>query len=336
VIQPIVEISKDLPKGYDVTTHYLLDAITSASVAAGTVTDDIFTEYRNEVGLMLGKNFDRTRVAAGYFYSAESDYWSHRLGLSLSRRMWGDSATVALSVSRAFDTISSRSRTLECANPGEFHCTLDIYFGSASYTQILSPRLLAQVSYDVSYLDGFQSSPYRVVANLSWERVPNTRVRHVAVGRLAYYIPRSSTGFQLHYRFYYDHGTEATEPGNPWGIASHMAEGRVYQKLGRDLELRLSYRQYFQTPANFWCDWMKDTACYQPGARYYATDPKLGGPIRTAMPEAKLTWDAVALRGVPFFGWFAAGTFEISYGYLFQNTMFGNAHLLQTGYSMPY
>jgi len=30
------------------------------------------------------------------------------------------------------------------------------------------------------------------------------------------------------------------------------------------------------------------------------------------------------------------GTFELSYGRFFQNTSFANAHVLQTGYSMPF
>jgi hypothetical protein len=34
VVQPIVEIARDLPAGWDVRANYLLDAITSASVAA--------------------------------------------------------------------------------------------------------------------------------------------------------------------------------------------------------------------------------------------------------------------------------------------------------------
>ena len=53
-------------------------------------------------------------------------------------------------------------------------------------------------------------------------------------------------------------------------------------------------------------------------------------------PEVKLIWDAAAWESIPFFRWFAAGTFEISYGRYFQNNSFGDAHVLQTGYSMPY
>ena len=42
----------------------------------------------------------------------------------------------------------------------------------------------------------------------------------------------------------------------------------------------------------------------------------------------------VRLAGV--LGWLAAGTFDASYGHYFQNTSFGNAHVLQLGYTMPY
>jgi hypothetical protein len=76
--------------------------------------------------------------------------------------------------------------------------------------------------------------------------------------------------------------------------------------------------------------------CYASTARYYPGDPKLA-PVTTDMPEIKLSWEAFRLRDVPFFGWFAAGTFEISYARYFQSSQpLGNAHLLQVGYAMPY
>ena len=54
------------------------------------------------------------------------------------------------------------------------------------------------------------------------------------------------------------------------------------------------------------------------------------------MPELKLTWDAIRLRGVPFFGWFSEGAFDDLLRLLVQNTTFGNAHLVQMGYTLPY
>jgi hypothetical protein len=325
VVQPVVEISKDLPQGFDVTAQYLLDAITSASVAAGTTADAIFTELRNEVGLVVGKNVDRTRITAAYHYSAESDYWSHTLSGSVSQRFWGDSATLALSLGRSFERGWPRTRTPSCPTTLLRYCALDVYFGGLSYTQILSPTLVAQASYEVFYLDGFQSSFYRALPNLGYENVPLQRTRHAITPRLAAYLPSSATGFQLHYRYYRD----------DWSVSAHMIEGRVYQRVERDLEVRLSYRHYFQTPADFWCDWMARPDCYGQSPTIYTADPKLQA-VTTRMPEIRLVWDAARLRGAPVLGWFAAGTFEISYARLLQNTPFGNAHLLQMGYTMPY
>jgi hypothetical protein len=101
------------------------------------------------------------------------------------------------------------------------------------------------------------------------------------------------------------------------------------------LEVRFLYRQHLQNRARFWCDVNANRSCYPPGSTYFSNDPKLGA-LHTEYPEVQLVWQAEALRDIPFFRWFAAGSFEISYGYYFQNNAFGNAHVLQSGYRMPY
>lgn len=327
VVQPIAEIARDLPSGWDVRASYLLDAITSASVAAGTLTgDNIFTEIRNEVGLQVGKRTGNTQVRVGHHYSAESDYWSHTFTAAVAQHIWGDTGVVQASGGLGFDSMSSRGRTPACAKPGELDCSLRSYFGGVGYTQIISSQFIAQASAEAGYLNGFQANLYRSVPNHGYEQVPDTRFRFAFAPRAAYYFPSTGTGLQLHYRYYRD----------SWSVDSHTVEGRVYQALTADLELRVGYRHYFQTPADFWCDWMAAPGCYAPDARYYPGDPKLA-PVRTYMPEVKLSWEAERLRGVPFFGWFAAGTFEISYAHYFQSSAtLGNAHLLQVGYAMPY
>jgi hypothetical protein len=327
VVQPIAEISKDLPHGWEVRANYLLDAITSASVAAGTLNgDNIFTEIRNEVGLQVSKRFAQTQASLGYHYSAESDYWSHSINAAVAQHVWGDTGVLLASGGVGFDSMISRGRTPACAPRGELACHLRSYFGGLAYSQILGPRLIVQGSAELSYLSGFQANLYRSVPNLGYEQVPDTRWRLALAPRIAYYFPSSGTGLQLHYRYYRD----------SWSVDSHTVEGRVYQTLTADLEVRLSYRHYFQTPADFWCDWMAHPDCYASTARYYPSDPKLA-PVTTDMPEIKLSWEAFRLRDVPFFGWFAAGTFEISYARYFQSSQpLGNAHLLQVSYAMPY
>ncbi len=349
VIQPTVEVERDDDSGIDVKAHFLVDTITSASVSAGTAADTIFTETRNEVGLALRKRWSRNDFTVGYRYSAESDYWSHAVAFSFSRRVWGDTGRVGVSLGFTHDTISSRFRTPACATPPSTACSLNGFplfsgavgrllapsFLGLTYTQVVTQDLVAQSSTEVSFLEGFQGNLYRSVPNFGYEVVPDKRVRAAVAGRLAYYVAATQTALRLAYRYYTDFGPGDRGAEDPWRIQSHMVEGRVYQPVTRTLEVRLSYRQYFQSRAQFWCDALGRPGCYPPAALYYSTDPKLGR-VRTEYPEVQLVWLAEALTDVPVLGWLAAGTFDVSYGHYFQNTSFGNAHVLQLGYTMPY
>lgn len=346
VIQPVVEVERDSPSGVDVGAHFLVDAITSASASAGTGRDVVFTETRNEAGLSLRKRWSRSDISIGYKYSAESDYWSHGIGLAGTARVWGDTGTLRLALGGSFDSMASRLRLPDCAVRPSTTCSLDVWFAGLSYTQVFSPVLVVQANLETAYLDGFQGNLYRTVPGGNYEVLPypaggligdGRRLRYAGAVRAGYVFPGTGTGLQLNYRLYWDSfpGTPKT-PYDPWGLVAHTVEGRVYQQLGPDVEVRLLYRFYWQPDgAAFWCDTVANRSCYGSGDPYFSSDPKLG-PVRTSYPEAKIYWHAEALRPYPFFRWFAAGTFEISYGYYFQSTSFGGAHVLQAGYTMPY
>jgi hypothetical protein len=353
VIQPMVELVRESPSGVDVGAHFLVDAITSASIAAGTTVDNVFTEIRDEAGFRVRKRFERSDATLSYRYSAESDYWSHNIGAAVSTRLWDDTATLRLSLGRSYDTMSAKGRTPDCRpNMPAMFCTLNTWFAGVSYSQVLSPVAIAQISYETAYLDGFQGNLYRMVSSLMrYEYLPEHRMRNAITPRIAYYLPRTGTGFQLHYRFYFDFypGEHATA-SDPWFIIANTIEARMYQQLTPTVEVRLLLRYYRQNHARFWCDAPRPARLaptefcavgtdppsgYLADAKYYTADPKLG-PVQTTYPEVQIVWDADALRAVPFLRWFSAGTFEISYGYYFQNTAFGNAHVLQTGYRLPY
>lgn len=328
VVQPMVEVDRDSPTGIDVSAHYLVDAITSASASAGVGVDSLFTEIRNEAGLRLAKRWELAEVRLGYRYSAESDYWSHAVAGSVAGKFWGDTARVALSLGLSFDSVSARGRTPACAAAGSFSCSLDGYYAGVSYTQVLSPVLIAQASLEAMLLDGFQGNVYRTVPNLGYEVLPTQRLRSAASVHVAYYLPNSETGFQVHYRYYRD-PWPAT-----WNMNAHTIDLRLFQMLTPDLEVRLSYRRFIGDGASFWCDTVADSACYF-GKSVYSTDPKLG-PGHTDFPEVKFYWQASAFAEVPLLRWFATGTFEASYGRYLQSTSFGPAHVLQAGYRMPY
>lgn len=336
VVQPMLHVSKDLPQGYDVSAHYLLDAISSASIASGALQDEIFTEYRNEVGLAAGKTYDRTRFGLLYRYSREPDYISHTAGLQVTQGVWENSGTVGVAFAAGSDTIGPN-----------LNMRLRVWFGSVSYEQALSPTLRALLGYEATFFDGFFANPYIQVPNLGREKLPDERLRHAAVARLAHYRPRWRAGAQLAYRFYFDQGGPAfslvgrpDDPlASPWYMSAHTVEGRLFKELGRDFELRLTYRYHSQAAAQFWCNTNPRTGgrtdCYGTFPLFYSADEKLG-PLATHMPELKLFWEARPLARVPLLRYLAEGTFEASYGYFMQTTHYENGHLLQTGYSLPF
>jgi hypothetical protein len=326
VVQPMIEISKDLPGGFDVYAHGLVDAITSPSVLTGVMGDNIFTEHRKEVGVAVGKSYRHTHLSLSYRQSREPDYISHAVGLHTSTGVWDNSGDVAMTLAYSHDTV------------GPFlNHPLDVGFAGFSYAQALSPVLLAQVGYELSYWNGFMCNPYDNDAR-GRANCPRQRVRHAATTRLARYFPSAHAGLQLYYRFYYD--LWWSPKPDPWGMTAHTFEGRVYQEVGPNLEFRLAYRYHTQGWALFaFCsrDPSKaaDPDCGPEILVYHTGDEKFG-PLNTQLVELKLAWEARALTGVPLLGWFALGAFEISYGRYFQTTHYGTAHLLQTGYSLPF
>ncbi len=364
VVQPVVEIEKDLPAGFDVNTHVLVDAITSASAASGPSGDNIFTEVRDEAGLRVGKNWSRARATLAYNYSAESDYWSHILAAGAVFRVWGDTGTLSLSAGAGFDTVGKRvlgaaprptgtvddaCKPIGTSLPnGTKTCPLHQRFAGINYTQVLTPTVVVQGGYELALLDGFQASPYRTVPQKGSEVVPEKRWRNAVALRVAKYFSEAGLGLQLHYRYYWDLyyqykwqflPTRATDPDatsgtDPWHVRSHTIEGRVFKTLGRDVELRATYRYYTQGAAGIWCDPTSGASCYA-NSSLFTNDPKLT-PVATQFLEGKVYWEASRWRGLPFAGWFAAGSFEFSYGYYWQNTSYVGAHILQAGYTIPY
>jgi hypothetical protein len=352
VVEPMVMVSKDLPEGYDAGAHFLLDAVTSASVAAGADQDAIFTEWRKEAGLGVGRTFaGRTRIGAFFRYSDEPDYKSRAGGVSLTRAVWENTGTLAFSVAAGHDLVGSNIDVPP----------LRTFFAGVGYTQALSPVWIAQVGYEALYLNGTLENIYLYNGNWGPEQPPRERLRHAIATRIARYFPEATAGVQLHYRLYVDQqprfgftplgvaadmGTGLLRYGPErladrdelWGLAAHTVEARVYKGLVRDVEVRVSYRFHQQRAANFWCNTVVTPACYGEGTAlslYRADDLKFG-PITTHAPELKVIWDMRALAATPVLGFFAPGTLDVSFAYYLQDTRYGDARLLQLGYTLAF
>jgi hypothetical protein len=347
VIQPMVEVTKDLPAGYDVGAHFAVDAISSASIAQGTMEDNVFHENRYEGSLSAGKSWQHLRLGVFGRYSRESDYFSHTGGVTFSQGVWGNTGTINASVAYTHDDIVPTG----VGNRKK----LDVLFAGLSYAQALSPNTVVQGGYDFYYQKGFLGNTYIRQPGLGSEELPDNRLRHAISLKAAQYFPGLTLGVQLLYRLYFDTQTKRI---GAWGMVAHTIEPRVFKQLGREVELRLGYRYHHQAASRFWCDARADISCYGDMPQYHSYDPKFGA-LHTSLVEAKIFWDLRALGAdTPLRALFSAGTIDLSYGYFFESTYYGpefnakneppvlgelafprhlgGAHLIQTGYSLPF
>ena len=254
VMMPAARVTVDTPNGIRVRGSYVLDVISSASIAqTGGEEDGVFTELRHGIGQMLvGKKIDTGNaeldLSVHGTYSIEDDYKSLVYGIGGSIALFEKNTTLGFGVTRVDDTVESNiDATFEEKFSG-------MQFG-VGLQQLLSPVMKVDLVYQLSYFDGFLGNPYRralvgararpgstqLMGGLPRQELPpDTRWRHNIEGQLAWYLPQTSTTLQFYLRGYTD----------SWDIQALTPEPRIYQQFG-DFLLRARYRFYTQTRADF-------------------------------------------------------------------------------------
>lgn len=255
VEMPAVRVNVEAPNGIRVRASYVLDVISSASIAqTGGGSDGVFTELRHGIGQMsLGKSIDtgdaQVDLAVYGTYSTEDDYKSLIYGIVGGVQLDEKNTILTLGLTRVDDTVESNiDRTFR----GKLGAT-SFAFG---FSQLLSPVMKFDAGYNLQYMDGYLGNPYRralvgarpragsslLMGGLPKnEAPPDSRWRHNLEGSLSLYLPSSATTFQLYMRGYTD----------SWDIQALTPEPRIYQQLGSDAVLRARYRFYTQTRADF-------------------------------------------------------------------------------------
>ena len=128
------------------------------------------------------------------------------------------------------------------------------YAAGLGFSQILSRNMQASLALDVVLQDGLLSTPFQRVYFRDFEdsfiedfhladdveRLPNTRFKIAAGGRLHYFFNEFLT-LRTFYRYYSD----------DWGISSHTASAEVPVKISQSFTLYPSYRYYTQTAADY-------------------------------------------------------------------------------------
>jgi hypothetical protein len=276
VYSPLVRAQADVTPSTNVSAGYVADVVSSASIdivsqasykAASSKEGYRIHDVRHQVSVGLAHTMKRLVLSGGYTFSRENDYMSNVLSGGGQWLLNDKDTTLAFGGNLALNDVGR-------AGDPNFSQSLTVVGGNLSLTQIFTPTLIGQATYELQVADGFQSSPYRFVPVADQmavrERDPLERVRHAVVLGLNRHVGESAA-LQADYRFYLD----------TWGISSHTVEARLVLDLGPRTELRLRSRTYVQSGASFY------RPSYDQVETYMAIDRELS-PLWSETVGAKL------------------------------------------------
>jgi hypothetical protein len=249
VISPRARVAKNLGEATSVDVAYAADIWSSASIdIRASASKRPVTEQRDELDLTLNQTLTDLTLHGGYRFSTEHDYTSHGASLGAAYDFAGNAARIDVALHAFGDTVG------QAGNP-TFKRGVSTLDASLSFTQVIDPQMLVQLTYELAHISGYQSSPYRWVgvgplatgfgcvqaALCVHEQLPSDRTRHA----FALLLRRAfSDAFSagLTYRFYLD----------DWALQSHTVLAELGFNLSERTLLALRYRFYTQNPVRFY------------------------------------------------------------------------------------
>lgn len=328
VLQPLVYIEKDIPdERLTVSAEYMLDAISSASIAAGAAAvtggDNVFTELRHEATFRIASRIKNWQLGSFFRYSTESDYISRSFGVSLARDVFQRAGTVSISYAYNFDRVFQIRANIRDLLPwtsiGDSNL-IQIHYLALTYSHALHRTVLAGVSLEGIHAEGPQDNAYRTTRDARHEAHPLLRRRLAPSGFLRIAIPQAGMVLEPRYRYYSD----------DWHIQAHAIDPRIHVRFAKYIRLRLRYRFYWQSQAFFW----RDDGIYEPDAVYVSADPKMAS-FHSHTPGIQLTFELEPLARFRGLRWLSGAWIQATYNHVFQTNRFGDARLGSLSFSIP-
>ncbi len=328
VQSPAVELVKRIMNDVDFLLRYSIDRVIIPPIrglaAAPSPTDAItgasrpvdgedpasasFTKDRNEFNLGLAVPGFQAR----YYFSTESDYTGRMVSVSANGDFAQKNTNISGSYSFGWDDVeplgSDTSHTKQAHN---FNVTL---------TQALRPDLIGRVGIDYSFVDGFQSNPYRTVnagGGIFLENHPLERSRAALFLKLNRYFT-TETALNFEYRLYHD----------DWDVQSHTANFMYYQYFSDKVLIRYRYRYYTQSEADFF------RPNYAAPQQYMTSDYKLE-KFNAHMFGFKVEYKLSDLFEEGALSFMSSGSFEAKYERYFSSNDF-TADIFQLGLVFSY
>ena len=256
----------------------------------------------------MRKRWDRSDLSLGYKYSAESDYWSHASALSGGARLWGDTATLR-ALARAqlrHDVVARPDAGLRARRAAALLPARRLVRG-----RLLHPGAVARRDRAGELRGGvprrLPGEPLPAGARLrrlrGAARAPPAQRHHAA--RRVLRAPQLGDRLPAQLPLLLGHlpgrgGRRRTIRGRS---ASHTIEGRVFQQLGPNLEVRFLVPPLHSEPAapgSGATPIAHAELLRAPSAVYYSTDPE-ARPRQHRVPRGEAhTGSAEALRRLPF------------------------------------
>lgn len=355
VLQPTVNVEVDVPdERLSLGAAYVLDAISSASIAAGTAEvtggDQVFTEIRHEVSARAGSRLGNWNLGGFFRYSTETDYISRSVGAGVSRDLLQRSLTLGLSYAYNFDRVyriqnNTGARAPWCGGAvdiaacrssgrGEGTNLRQVHYLSLGYTHAWHKTLLGLAAVEFARTTGPLDNPYRgaQIPTADVETHPDMRTQVALSAGARWAIVRAKLTVEPRYRFTVD----------SWDIRTHAIDPRLHLRVGQHVRLRARYRYYTQS-ASFICnespaDDLDDGAqffCSTQNGNFATADPKMGSFV-SHTPGLQLVYELDGLSDHRGLGWLAGGWIEATYNHVFQTNRFGNARLGALAFSLAF
>ncbi len=353
VMSPELRMTVDVPdERLTLGAAYMLDAVTSASIATGTTAvtggDNTFTEIRHEGTLSAASVLDDWQLGAFFRYSTETDWQSRSLGTRVGRDLLQRTVNLSLSYAYNFDRVyrifDGFGRRLPwCGGNIEPRCRdggfgygsnlLRTHYASAGYTHILTRNLLSILTVEYANARGPMDNPYRgeQLPGIEFEAHPLQRNRVTLFGSLRYHLPKARITLEPRYRFYVD----------DWDVRAHAIDPRVHYRLTKNLRLRVRYRFYTQSEAFFFRDDMQyedaDVSCRRGSTRGCASADVKADNWRSHTAGLQLTYGLDGLAAKTRAAWLEGAWVQATYNYVHQTNRFGPVRALGSlAFSMPF
>lgn len=353
VLSPELKMTVDVPdERLTLGAAYLLDAVTSASIATGTTAvtggDFSFTEIRHESTVSAASRLQDWQLGTFFRYSTETDWQSRSLGASLGRDLRQRTINLSMSYAYNFDRVyrifDGMGRRLPwCGGNAELSCRdggfgngsnlLRTHYVSAGYSHILTRNLLSLLTVEYANAQGPMDNPYRgeQLPGIEFEKHPVKRNRVTVFGSLRYYLPAAKITLEPRYRFYAD----------DWGVRGHAIDPRVHIRATPNLRVRFRYRFYTQSEAFFFRDDMQyldtDLGCSRDTPEGCASADVKVDDWRSHTGGVQLTYGLDAVAAKTGQEWLGGAWLQATYNYVHQTNRFGPIRALGSlAYSMPF